>query len=58
METTDITTALPHDILTEQMLLGAILNDNEEFNQVEEIVKSEHFFEPVHGRIFSAISML
>ena len=43
---------LPHNIEAEQQLLGAILTNNEIFDRVSSLVKSEHFFDPVHQRIF------
>ena len=48
----DIETALPHSIEAEQQLLGAILTNNDVFDRVSSILRSEHFFEPVHARIF------
>ena len=43
---------LPHNVEAEQQLLGAILTNNEVFDRVSALVRSEHFFEPVHRRIF------
>lgn len=37
------------------MLLGAVLVDNEALNRVSDFLMVEHFFEPVHQRIYSAI---
>lgn len=45
---------LPHNILAEQELLGAILINNEALDAVSGFLKSEHFFDPLHGRIFKA----
>jgi replicative DNA helicase len=42
----------PHNIEAEQALLGAILVNNDAFNRVGEFLRAEHFFEPVHGRIY------
>ena len=44
--------ALPHNIEAEQQLLGAILTNNEVMDRVASIVSPEHFFDPVHRRIF------
>ena len=44
--------ALPHNIEAEQQLLGAILTNNESFDKVSSIVKPQHFYDPVHQRIF------
>ena len=42
----------PHNIEAEQALLGAILVNNEAYHRVSELLRPEHFFEPVHGRIY------
>ncbi|MGD2132062.1 MAG: replicative DNA helicase [Maricaulaceae bacterium] len=44
----------PHDIDAEQAVLGAILFDNETYYRVTDFLKPEHFYEPVHGRIYEA----
>ncbi|MBO9475102.1 replicative DNA helicase [Shimia sp. R10_1] len=43
---------MPHSIEAEQQLLGAILTNNDIFDRVASIINSEHFYEPVHARIF------
>ncbi|MCC1493453.1 replicative DNA helicase [Cognatishimia sp. F0-27] len=43
---------MPHSIEAEQQLLGAILTDNELYDRVASIIKPEHFFDPVHTRIY------
>tara|TARA_R110002124_G_scaffold54062_9_gene154325 strand:+ start:6705 stop:8201 length:1497 start_codon:yes stop_codon:yes gene_type:complete len=43
---------LPHNIEAEQQLLGAILTNNDVYDRVSSLVRAEHFFEPVHRRIF------
>ena len=47
---------IPHNIEAEQALLGTLLVNNEVFDSIEAIVTSEHFFDPVHARIFDIIS--
>jgi replicative DNA helicase len=42
----------PHNIEAEQALLGAILVNNEAYHRVGEFLRPEHFFEPVHARIY------
>jgi replicative DNA helicase len=42
----------PHNIEAEQALLGAVLVNNEVYHRVGEFLRPEHFFEPVHARIF------
>ncbi|MCB2054974.1 MAG: replicative DNA helicase [Geminicoccaceae bacterium] len=44
----------PHNIAAEQALLGAILINNEAFHRVADFLLAEHFFEPVHQRIYEA----
>lgn len=43
---------LPHNIEAEQQLLGAILTNNDIYDRISNLVRPEHFFEPVHRRIF------
>ncbi len=44
--------ALPQNVEAEQQLLGAILTNNEVFDRVSSFLKSDHFFEPTHARIY------
>ncbi len=44
--------ALPHNIEAEQQLLGVILTANEVYDRIASLVRAEHFFDPVHARIF------
>lgn len=46
---------MPHAIEAEQALLGAILVNNEAYLRVQEFLKADHFYEPVHGRLYEAI---
>jgi replicative DNA helicase len=46
------TETLPHNIEAEQQLIGAILTNNELYDRVASIVRAEHFFDPVHRRIW------
>ncbi len=48
----------PHSMEAEQALLGAILYDNEVYHRVSGIVEAQHFYNPVHVRIFDSISNL
>jgi replicative DNA helicase len=49
---------LPYDIDVEQALLGAILNDNYYLDGVVGSVKSDHFYDPLHQRLYEAIERL
>jgi replicative DNA helicase len=42
----------PHNIEAEQALLGAILVNNEARDRVSGFLLAEHFFDPLHARIF------
>jgi len=44
--------SLPQNIEAEQQLLGAILTNNDVYERISQVVKAEHFFDPVHQRIF------
>jgi replicative DNA helicase len=44
--------ALPHNIEAEQQVLGTILTNNDVFDRISAILSAEHFFDPVHARIF------
>lgn len=49
---------LPHNIEAEAALLGALMIDNRIAEDVQLKLRAEHFFEPVHGRIYDAILLL
>jgi len=42
----------PHNIQAEQELLGAILINNEAADRVSSFLTEEHFFDPLHARIY------
>jgi replicative DNA helicase len=48
----------PHNIEAEQALLGAILVNNEAFYRVSDFLEPDHFFEPLHQKIFKDLSAL
>ena len=45
-------TVMPHNIEAEQQLLGAILTNNDLYDRVASIIGAEHFYDPVHARIY------
>jgi replicative DNA helicase len=45
----------PSNIQAEQALLGALLANNKAYERVSEFLASEHFVDPIHGRIYQAI---
>ena len=50
--------ALPHNPEAEQALLGALLLDNGVLETIDDGLREDHFYDPVHGRIFAAIRNL
>ncbi len=47
---------VPYDIDIEQALLGSILVDNRALETVSALIKPEHFYDPLHQRLFEAMS--
>jgi len=45
---------MPNNIEAEEALLGAVLVNNDATYRVSAFLTPEHFYEPVHGRIFAA----
>ncbi len=46
----------PTNLQAEQALLGALLANNRAYERVSEFLLPEHFADPIHGRIYHAIS--
>ncbi len=55
---TDASAAIPANIEAEAALLGALLIDNRVAEDVQMKLRTEHFHEPLHGRIYEAILRL
>jgi replicative DNA helicase len=51
-ERTPVFRTAPHNTEIEQALLGAILVNNEALYRVSDFLNPEHFFEPVHQKIY------
>ncbi|HJP67362.1 MAG TPA: replicative DNA helicase [Sphingomicrobium sp.] len=51
-------TTLPQNVEAEAALLGALMIDNRLVEDVQLKIKADHFFEPLHGRIYDAILKL
>ena len=49
---------LPQNLEAEQDLLGALLLSNDIFNKIPDYLDAGHFFNPLHGRIFTAAHTL
>jgi replicative DNA helicase len=48
----------PHNIEAEQGLIGALLADNSIWPLVRSRLRPEHFFEPVHARLYEAVDRM
>ena len=46
----------PSNIEAEQALLGTLLLNNDSFDRIREVISEDHFFDPVHSKIFELIS--
>src|ERR1700743_2075252 len=49
---------VPYDIEIEQALLGAILVDNQALERIAATLKPEHFYDPLHARIYELMGSL
>src|SRR5437868_13952467 len=49
---------LPQNVEAEAALLGALMIDNRLVEDIQLKLKPDHFFEPLHGRIYDAILKL
>ncbi|MEO7914678.1 MAG: DnaB-like helicase N-terminal domain-containing protein, partial [Novosphingobium sp.] len=49
---------LPANIEAEAAFLGAILIDNRVLEELGVPLRPDHFFEPVHGKIFERVTQL
>lgn len=47
---------VPYDIEVEQALLGAILVDNSALERVSQALRPEHFYDPLHQRLYDAMA--
>ena len=45
------TNELPNNIEAEQSIIGSILVSNEMFDEINMIVTSKYFFDPIHQKI-------
>ncbi|NRA73798.1 MAG: replicative DNA helicase [Rickettsiales bacterium] len=56
-DSSSLSRTLPYNILAEQMLLGNILVDNEMVTRISEFLDADHFFDPIHKKIYATINM-
>lgn len=49
---------MPHNSEAEQLMLGALLVNNNNLEKVSEFLKPQHFYLDVHARIFEALTKL
>jgi len=54
----DLIRIQPHNELAEQMILGAMLVNNDHYNKVSDFLYPEHFFIPLHQKIYESISII
>ncbi|KJV69763.1 dnaB-like helicase N terminal domain protein [Orientia tsutsugamushi str. UT76] len=48
----------PNNIQAEQMILGAILINNRALYNINDFLLPEHFYEPLHGKIYKSINLI
>ena len=49
---------LPNNIEAEQSVIGSILLSNEIFDEINIIISSKNFYDPMHQKIYSAMESL
>ena len=49
---------LPNNIEAEQAVIGSILVSNEIFDDIDIIISSDNFYDPMHQKIYGAIESL
>ncbi|KJV74466.1 replicative DNA helicase [Orientia tsutsugamushi] len=54
----DLAKIAPSNIQAEQMILGAILINNRVLYNINEFLLPEHFYEPLHGKIYKSINLI
>ena len=51
-------TELPSNIEAEQTLIGSILENNEMFDEISDIVTTDHFYDDINKKIYSVANAL
>ncbi len=54
----NISTELPNNIEAEQSVIGSILISNELFDEINMIISSKNFYDPMHQKIYAAMEKL
>lgn len=49
---------LPNNLTAEQITLGGILMHDDAYDVVSDLIQSDHFFDPVHAKIYASIEEL
>jgi replicative DNA helicase len=49
---------LPYDVEVEQALLGALLIDNYALERISNVLKPEHFYDPLHTRLYETVEKM
>ncbi|MBB3411238.1 replicative DNA helicase [Rhizobium sp. BK316] len=50
--------SVPESLLAEQQLIGAIMMNGDAFDAIRHPLEPEHFYEPLHGKIYEAMKQL
>lgn len=53
-----VPTAVPHSVTAEQALLGAVMVNNRQYDELQGKLLAEHFYVPMHAAIFAAIDTI
>ncbi len=54
----DVARVVPHNMEAEQGLLGLLMVDNGQLEYVSDFLRAEHFYQPAHQRIYTAITKI
>jgi len=46
---------MPHNIDAEQIIIGSLLINNESINKVGDFLLAEHFYQPIHQKLYATI---
>lgn len=49
---------LPHNLHAEQILLGGLFMADDSYDLVSDLIQSDHFFDPIHAKIYASIEEL
>ena len=58
ISSSDVFRSPPHNIEAERALIGAIMLNNRAYEAVSDYLRSEHFSDPVHAKVYESASRL